>query len=107
MSCFCAYVFILIDLYVFFSLQGEDGSPGTPGRKGSDGDEGETGMKGDPVVTDPIPAMDGRNGSKGDQGIKGDEGIKGVKGQKGDGPPIGGNISLLLHLLLTFTHAPN
>lgn len=64
-------------------------------------------MKGAPAATTPIPAMDGRNGSKGDKGMRGDEGIKGVKGQKGDGPLQGGNISLLLHLLLTSTHAPN
>lgn len=64
-------------------------------------------MKGDPYVTEPIPAMDGRNGSKGDTGMRGDEGAKGVKGQKGDGPLFGGNISLLLHLLLMSTHAPN
>ena len=64
-------------------------------------------MKGDSAVTQPIPAMDGRNGSKGDKGMRGDEGIKGVKGQKGDGPSQAGNISLLLHLLLTSTHAPN
>ena len=64
-------------------------------------------MKGEPAVTEPIPAMDGRDGSKGDTGMRGDEGAKGVKGQKGDGPPLDGNISLLLHLLLTSTHAPN
>ena len=66
-------------------------------------------MKGDPAVTEPIPAMElnGRNGSKGDTGMRGDEGAKGVKGQKGDGPLLGGNILLLLHLLLMSTHAPN
>ena len=66
-------------------------------------------MKGEPAVIEPIPAMElkGRNGSTGDTGMRGDEGAKGVKGQKGDGPPLNGNISLLLHLLLTSTHAPN